>query len=399
MAAKKRILFINESLACAGGEKSLLNLLSAFDYERYDVSLQLFSYGNPWEAFIDKRVRVLPPLEYVKFAGLPMSKAMSYALRHGKLGWLYSRVAYSVALRLKKNLNNPYKAYLYWKYQSSCFDTISDEYEIVVAYAQGIPTFYVADKCTSRAKKLAWVNATYLPDGPVKKIANRRYEKIDSINAVSTPIAEAIGEHWPSIREKIFVFQDLINPDMIHRMSLEKVNFHVDKSMLNLMTLGRLSAHKAYDIAVAAAKELKQRDIKFRWYILGIGAMENEIRAMIKSAGVEEEIELLGLRANPYPYMKTADIYVQTSRLEGFGIAIAEAKILNIPVVATRFNTVHVQIQDGENGLIAELDGKSVADKIIQLYTDKELYKKIQHNLENSPKGNLNQMPLLYDYL
>ena len=46
---KKKVLFVIESLTCAGGEKSLTTLLNLFNYEKYDVELQLFSYGGELE--------------------------------------------------------------------------------------------------------------------------------------------------------------------------------------------------------------------------------------------------------------------------------------------------------------------------------------------------------------
>ena len=49
---KKKILFVIESLVAAGGEKSLVTLLSLLDYNRYDVDLQLFRYGGEFEQFL-----------------------------------------------------------------------------------------------------------------------------------------------------------------------------------------------------------------------------------------------------------------------------------------------------------------------------------------------------------
>lgn len=82
---KKSILFVNESLACAGGEKSLLNLLGCLDYNKYEVDLHLFKYGCPWDKYIDSRVNVLPPLPYAVFTEMPLKKAAVYAIAHGKI--------------------------------------------------------------------------------------------------------------------------------------------------------------------------------------------------------------------------------------------------------------------------------------------------------------------------
>ena len=80
--------------------------------------------------------------------------------------------------------------------------------------------------------------------------------------------------------------------------------------------------------------------------------------------------------------MKACDIYVQTSRNEGFGLTIAEAKILHKPIVSTNFPVVHNQIVNGKNGLIAEMNAESVAHNILLLVNNPELRNKINLNLQ-----------------
>lgn len=75
--------------------------------------------------------------------------------------------------------------------------------------------------------------------------------------------------------------------------------------------------------------------------------------------------------------MEQADVYVQTSKFEGFGMTIAEAKILGKPIVSTNFDVVYNQITHEKNGLIAEMNGKSIADSIYRMITDNELRKSI----------------------
>ena len=91
---------------------------------------------------------------------------------------------------------------------------------------------------------------------------------------------------------------------------------------------------------------------------------------------------LLGMRTNPYPYMAHCDIYVQTSSFEGFGMTIAEAKILGKPVVSTNFDVVHDQLVHEQNGLIAEMTPESVADSVIRLLTDNSLRGRIVDNVK-----------------
>ena len=94
--------------------------------------------------------------------------------------------------------------------------------------------------------------------------------------------------------------------------------------------------------------------------------------------------------------MNQCDVYVQTSRLEGFGLTIAEAKILNRPVVCTNFVTCSNHIKDGENGLIASFEPIDIANKIEMLLNDKELYSRIHNNLKKEVIDNLGSINQFY---
>lgn len=398
-SSKKKILFVNESLACAGGEKSLLSILSSLDYDKYDVDLQLFKYGNPWDKLVDPHVKILPPLPYAQFTGMPLLKAILYALRHRKLSWLKSRLAYSAALRKNKEAGNVTKSILYWKKQSKCFDNIAGKYDYVIGYAQGIPTFYVADKADPLSKKLAWVNATYLPPSPDKEYIEQKFSKINIINFVTEELAGIERKHWPSIENKSTAFPDLINPELITKMSKEEIDIKKDNSKTTIVTLGRLTLQKGYDMCIEAAKVLKDNNLNFIWYILGEGPYRVEMEQAIQNFGLNDNVKLLGVKTNPYPYLRLADIYVQASRREGFGLAIAEARLLNIPVVATRFNTVFNQMINRKNGIVVDMTGPSIAAAIMELCEDKDLYNSILAYLQTESKGNIEMVPQFYEIL
>ena len=105
---------------------------------------------------------------------------------------------------------------------------------------------------------------------------------------------------------------------------------------------------------------------------------------------------LLGAKENPYPYMKAADIYVQTSRFEGYCLTLAEARMLDIPCVTTNFDVVYAQMVDGENGLVVDMTAEAVAEGIVRLATDSELYQHIQRYLTNEKKGNVEEIEKFY---
>ena len=97
--------------------------------------------------------------------------------------------------------------------------------------------------------------------------------------------------------------------------------------------------------------------------------------------------------------MRKCDIYVQTSRMEGFGLTVAEAKILEKPIVTTDFNTARLQITDRINGLIASFEPVDIANKIELLLKDKVLYSAIKKNLKHEKKGNLEEIEKFYELI
>ena len=127
----------------------------------------------------------------------------------------------------------------------------------------------------------------------------------------------------------------------------------------------------------------KHMGVKFKWFFIGEGGERRNIERMIKEKGLQKCVILLGMHTNPYAFMRQADVYVQTSKFEGFGLTISEAKILGKPVVSTNFEVVYNQLTHEKNGLIAEMNGKSVADNIYRMIADDELREAIIAEIKN----------------
>ena len=177
-------------------------------------------------------------------------------------------------------------------------------------------------------------------------------------------------------------------------MNLSKFDCPVKKTdeTINILTVARLNfEQKGYDILIKVCNELKLRGTNFHWNILGEGKDKAEIESMISEFGLEKEVTLLGTVANPYPYFIHSDIYVQTSRYEGYGLSIAEARLLNIPIVTTPYDCVDLQIKDGINGLITTYEVFDIANAIERLIGDKKFYDDIVLNLEKEKKGNIDE--------
>lgn len=391
MCKKKKVLFVNESLDCAGGEKSLIALLNHLDYKQYEVDLQLFRYGGDLEPFLPKEVRVLGALPYTKYAGASWISNIKDLLRLKNGSFFISKLLYSLQLRLKKR-NNPEIAALYWETIKHNFKASSLVYDVAIAYAQGVPTLFVVDKVTAD-RKMSWFNVNVIYNKTNLLYHKFYYKKVDSIVAVSQSTNEYLTALFPDFRSKVFTINDVVDYKSIIKMSDAKNNVYPNKSDFVILTVARLNKEqKGYDITLEACKILKERGYLFHWYALGEGPYREEMELYIEKNNLKDCFTLLGVDSNPYPYFKEANLYVQTSRHEGFGLSIAEARLLNVPVVTTKFDAVFMQMISGKNGLVVEQNAWQVAMAIEQLLLDKVLYQEIKSYLAHEQKEDLSSV-------
>lgn len=355
MAIKSSVLFLIDSLNCGGAEKSLVSLLPLLDYTKIDVDLMMVHRGGVFEEYIPQQVNIVD---------FPSSKGF-----YRKICLLGFRI-------IRRLFPNRHGAEMRWHTMSSAYRGLDKTYDVAIAYQQGFPTYYLSEKVTA-VKKIAWINVDLEKAGYRADFNRPFYDKIDKIVPVSDRLCEMLKVSHYVNSSKLYTVFDILNVDLIKRMSLEQVLEKSDSSELVIATVGRMVAQKGYDLAVEAAKILKAKGISFKWYFVGGGGMRLEIERMISDYELGNNIVLVGMTPNPYPYMAMADIYVQTSKFEGFGLTLNEARILNKPVVSTNFPVVYNQIRDGENGLICEMTAASIAERIMLLASNVKLREKL----------------------
>lgn len=364
---KKKILFVIDSLNCGGAEKSLISVLSVLPRDRFEISLWLIRHVGAFLSLVPDDVNFVTPPKtgFFRFWCL-------------KLGGLL----YSIVWRVDRWLGkNTCLAELLWKCKTRWTNIPIGDWDTVVAYQQGIPTFIIADKF-SNCKKCAWINADIF--GEINKEMNLSfYSKMDKIVLVSDAILQKAKIEFPQLAHKMTVVYDMLDIKEIKRLANEPAeSLRKTNDEFIFVTTGRLVAEKGHKIAIETASELKQRGLKFRWYFIGEGPMREDIERMKVEKDVDNEIVLLGLQTNPHAFVNQADVYVQTSILEGFCLTVREAKILSKPVVSTNFPAIYNQLKHEENGLIAEMNYVSVADNIWRIISDEGLKKLIIENLQ-----------------
>lgn len=392
---KKRVIFVIDSLNSGGAEKSLISLLSLFDYGKYEVELLTFKEGGLYAPLLSKEVRVLNQPDIFK----KMKLSILDLIKNNDFRSVLWRVNTSVSLKYKQNFTEiKHGAQLMWPRLDKVIPKLKSKYDIAIAYSQGTPTYYVAEKINSK-KKLCWINIDYKFAGYNREFDFKYYEKFDNIVAVSKVCTDVLKGVFPEFKDKIITIYDIISEELINSMANKEKGFTDDYSGVRILTIGRLVYQKGYEYAIEAAKCLKDKKIDFRWYVIGEGNLKNELENKIGEYKLENNFKFLGTFTNPYPFVKQCDIYCQPSRFEGFGLAIAEARILNKPIVATNFDIVYDQIKDKENGLISKKDGEDIANKIMELINNDELKNKIINNLKKENVGTEKELSRIYNLI
>jgi glycosyltransferase involved in cell wall biosynthesis len=383
-----KVLFVLDSLTCGGAEKSLVTLLSLIDYSKYDIDLLLFQRGGMFEEMVPQQVTILDGLEYARFTMASLNSVFSESVRTRDFKKLFARIKNSVRQRL--SFKKVHSAQKFWESMGYLIDENPVQYDAAIAYSQGFPTYYVAEKVKAE-KKFAMVNTDYLAAGYDRTHDFQFYNRYDTIVAVGENGKKIMQRTYPEFSKKIEVIYDILAPDVIGRMADAGRSYEDGYNGIRLLTIGRLSSPKGYDIAMEACRKLKDKGLKFRWYVLGEGSLRVQMEKYINKNELSENFVLLGARLNPYPYLKNCNIYVQTSKFEGFALTVAEARIFDKPIVTTNFDVVYEQINDGKNGLIVEMNADAVCKGILKLVEDEGLVKSMVECLKKEKKGNVEE--------
>ena len=384
---KKKILFIINSLGLGGAEKSLVSLLPLFDYSKYDVDLLLFKEGGMFRELVDEHVNVLPLPNYIVFSNQPLVKELlSFNLRY-----INTRFKLAKALRDNAKLSDKkHDAEVYWQCCKDAFETLSGEYDLAIGWGQGIPVKYVANKVTAK-KKAVWINADYEAVGHKREDDLENFSKVNYIVSVSDKQNENMKTVFPEYVDKCTTVYDVNNADLIQQMA-DKEEVLSDYDGIKIATVGRYNQVKGYDIAIDACKILVDKGYNIRWYAVGEGPFRNAMEKQIDKLKLNDNFILLGAKVNPYPYVKAADVYVQTSRFEGFCLSLAEARILNKPCVTTEFECVYNQMIPGKNGLVVDMNAQAVADGVERMINDDEFRNSVIEYLKTEKKGNTEEI-------
>ena len=373
---KKKLLFVINTLGCGGAERAMLNLFDALDPKKYEISLFVLTGQGELSHALPKHVRLLNRdyKDVSVLTGEGRKLLIRSVLRAGSKRGLFLRRA-SYLLKNFRDMRRRGKILpdkLCWRLLADGAPLIRKEYDLAVAYLEGGATYYVAEHVKAR-KKAAFVHIDYGKAGYTRKLDRDCYQKFDRIFTVSDEVRAHFLEVYPEHEKKVSVFHNLINQERIRQMAEQGSGFDDEFQGYRILTVGRLTQQKRYDIAIQAMALLKEKcSVPVRWYVLGEGELWESLRQQIKDAGVEQEFIFLGVKENPFPYYKNCDLYVHATGFEGKSIAIQEAQTLGKPILATDCSGNREQIVHDVDGRMCPLDPKCVSEEIFWMIAHPE---------------------------
>lgn len=371
--SKKSVLILGTSMSIGGVERALVSLLNSFPYEQYNVTLWLTDKSGEFLDLIPETVKC----EQIKTRnGYDISKGFKSCIiklvrnhRYGKL------ITLVLSLGVYRYFGNSFLV------RKMILDIDQTYYDFVLNFfGPNSVSNIICEDIVDCKKKYTWVHNEFEKAGTDIRQNNKHYKQYNNIFCVSKLVGNEMKRAYPELNDRIATLYNIVNRKYILSMANKGDGFTKTDSKI-ILSVGRLHMQKGFDIAIEAAKILKNKNIDFKWYIIGEGEEYSNLKKMIKEYNLENNFKLIGARSNPYPYFKTCDIYVQPSRFEGYCITLAESRVFAKPAIVTNFAGAEEQIKNEVNGLIVGISPEKIANSITSLINNNRIYKAIENNL------------------
>lgn len=397
----KKILFVINTMGRAGAERSLIELLKKMDGEKDEISLYVLMGQGELITEVPSYVKIRNPVFSTqsvlsKTGRTELLKTVFKSFfKNGR--WLKKTgyITRNFLDMLKKRKIQKDK--LFWRVLADGAMRFDEDFDLAVAWLEGGSAYYVSDYVRSK-RKVAFIHIDYEKAGYTRAMDRNCWDSFDRIFAVSENVKEKFLKIYPKYKRKIYVFQNIINQEYIRCRSKEPGGFSDRYTGKRILTVGRLTYQKGYDIAIEAMKLLKESDCQVKWYVLGEGEERKNLEKKIDELGLEDDFYLLGAVENPYPYFVQADLYVHPARYEGQCVVVHEAQTLGCAVIVSDYCGNQEQIENGKYGISCALTPQAVAESIRILLEDdkRRLELGIRAGTKKMPEG---QEKLLYELL
>ncbi|OGL42880.1 MAG: hypothetical protein A2W05_08850 [Candidatus Schekmanbacteria bacterium RBG_16_38_10] len=187
---------------------------------------------------------------------------------------------------------------------------------------------------------------------------------------VSREMKRVLIQEYPFKKEKVDV---IYNGIKIPKLTGQRIDQSIDHHF-HIGTVGRMVPVKDFNLFLEVAAELKRQMDKVRFSILGEGPLKEQLVQRAKDLQIDDSVQFLSPRPDPFPYYLSLDLYINTSAHEGIPISILEAMACERPVVASMVGGIPEIISHGEHGLIVDTrEPKKFVQQCLRIIEDKKL--------------------------
>ena len=329
----KRLIGLIHTLGMGGAQRMMLTILNYFSSQGVEVHLIIFDNQGELKELLDKEVRVHDLGICSVTKGMPKCLKTIYSIDADVVftGIGHLNITLAPFVPLMKLLNKKAK----W---------ISRETNIVS----------MQNKRENYPKIFDW-------------LYRHVYKNYDCIIAQSEDMKENLVEHYLT-SEKIVLINNPLDYKKVTGLAKEEIDFKFDANKINLLAVSQLREEKRHDLMLEVLSLLPQ---KYHLTIVGSGEKVESIKRLSKKLNLEERVTFEGQQANPYAYMKKADLFLLTSEREGFPNVLLEANSLGLPIVAFACKGgIKEIITNGVNGFYVPFsESEKMAKKIQEATT------------------------------
>jgi len=357
MSEKIKLLFRHRSMEMGGVEKVMLSILNNLDREKFEMTVCLnINQGELRDEFPDhvRKVSLTPGRE--DFSGNTIIRKIQLIQRR---------------LKLRQIQKNP----------AIADQLLGEQYDVEIGMTYG-DFAAVLHSTNKKSKKIGWFHSEInLPKlQPLVPGILKHLPEFDQMVYCSQKIKDMMHEYYP----------DLAYPPeevIINAIPVEEIKRKADEPMGEFLSgpvfisIGRLHSRKGYHKLIEAHTRLIREGFHHSVIVVGDGEELHNLTAQITADQVEDTFILAGNKMNPYPYVKHADYFILPSESEAWPLVIAEALLLQKPVIATRTGDIPEMIQDGITGCLINYDTDEMYEAMKRFLTDPELTEQIRKNL------------------
>ena len=382
---KKRIAFVLDGAIVGGIETSLIQMLRIIDTDKYEVFLFTNFHGNPCIGQIPECIKVFD------LDDLNLRMHFWRALKRGALFRATHLLYHYIRLCQSKTMLEE----IHWSIDPFMFPNV--KFDCAIAYKQSWKSVFLTLYRIKSKKSVVWVHGKIWGTEEMKNETLKNLELADRIFCVSVDTQRYINDICPETLGKSEVLYNLLDSREIVKKAGNGLNLG---SEIALVTVGRLSSEKGQEMIPQTARFLLDAGYTFKWYIIGDGPLRATVEEKCREYDVTENVIFMGTLSNPYPYIKSCDIYVQTSYSEGYCTTTMEAKILGKTIVTTDAPGMREQFVNGVNGLIVKsMTPEALFEGIKSLLDDPALCRKFMDALNEEKHDNSKELEKLYAFI